>query len=283
MLKSSLYFSSNNNIINNTAYENNQYGLFITSDSMNNNVSGNKLCFNENYDLYAYAGNFGGDNLCSKVGGGSSIVCSSCPMADLYITKSVFRINATGGLESVSEAKVDERFLYVISYGNKGEYKGRNVSIIDNIPINTVYIRGTANSSKENVLIQYSTDWGRSWVDVEPNDPSSVTMIRWVLGDVEVGETGNVTFAVRIFGGSGSFSPKEEVTFPTFLAMLGSYAERDVLAFIGFVVLIGFVAAIFNLIINIILKKLTEKRKESGECRKVLHIPSFTSNNLTIL
>ena len=90
---------------------------------------------------------------------------------------------------------------YTITYGNTGAASAGNVVVTDPIPTNTSYVSGSA-SGEAGVTIQYYD--GTVWSSTEP---SIVRAIRWVMGTLDTGVTGQqarfqVILAPDVPGGS---------------------------------------------------------------------------------
>jgi hypothetical protein len=67
------------------------------------------------------------------------------------------------------------------------------------VPPNTLYQRGSAQSSVA-ATAEYSTDNGSTWRHSEPNDPATVTHLRWLLHQLITTNPEKVTFAVTVNG-----------------------------------------------------------------------------------
>ncbi len=120
--------------------------------------------------------------------------------ANLQLTKSVTSINANG------DAGVDQpgdELTYTVNYQNLGSETVTSVYIYDAIPTYTGFKVGSAAGGTE---IKYSSDNGSTW-GYGPTSGGgfapagydyNVTNIRWNIGSVDAGASGNVTFTVRI-------------------------------------------------------------------------------------
>ena len=67
------------------------------------------------------------------------------------------------------------------------------------IPPNTVYSSGSAKSSVA-AVVEYSSDNGKTWQRAEPDDPATVTNLRWILQKPVTSRAEKVAFAIVVKG-----------------------------------------------------------------------------------
>lgn len=104
-----------------------------------------------------------------------------------------------------------ETVQYTLSYKNSGTEAATNAVISDPIPKDTVYVPGTASEVGE---LTFSIDGGKTFkkpalLTYEMKDaggtsnkrvasPEEYTHIRWVIGSIPAGASGNVNFKVKV-------------------------------------------------------------------------------------
>ncbi|MEW6103576.1 MAG: putative Ig domain-containing protein [bacterium] len=79
---------------------------------------------------------------------------------------------------------------YTITYKNEGQATAMDVSIIDVLPKNTV-LESEVKSQESEVSYWYGGDWQESF-------NQSATKIRWIIDEVGPGQSGSVSFTVRV-------------------------------------------------------------------------------------
>ncbi|MEE8471513.1 MAG: Ig-like domain-containing protein [Dehalococcoidia bacterium] len=100
-------------------------------------------------------------------------------------------------LDSPDPQLAGSNITYSITYGNSGDAAATNVVIGDSIPANTSYASGTASGTG----VEYYN--GSTWSATEPGDPTTVTAIRWNVGTLAAGVTGQLAgFQVTIDPGA---------------------------------------------------------------------------------
>lgn len=96
---------------------------------------------------------------------------------------------------SQSQPSFGATLTYTISYNNYSNGTATNCVLYDNIPANTQYVGSSASDSEIN---EFSTDGASTWTLDEPTPATGVTNIKWNLGTVGPGASGDVSFSVVI-------------------------------------------------------------------------------------
>jgi uncharacterized repeat protein (TIGR01451 family) len=94
---------------------------------------------------------------------------------------------------------------YTIQYNNTGDLPSVDAVISNAIPLNTYYVSGSASASDPDAIIEYVTNWAQPWLGAELLNTTVINII-WHIYTVDPGESGTVTFSVKVFGESGSLS-----------------------------------------------------------------------------
>ncbi len=113
-------------------------------------------------------------------------------------------------VDATSQA-AGEVVIYTIRYSNAGDESASNVQLDNRIPAETSYVGGSA---KGMVPAVFSADGGKTYgapeqltreaVDANGKkktvavEPEKYTDIRWVLPQVKAGESGQVSYEVRV-------------------------------------------------------------------------------------
>lgn len=90
-----------------------------------------------------------------------------------------------------SAAKPGEIITYSIAYQNSGTQTLNEVSIIDVIPSNTIFHEAIGSNS----TIYY---WDAQSNNFATSSTLSITKVKWVIDNVEVGGVGTITLRLRI-------------------------------------------------------------------------------------
>ena len=94
-------------------------------------------------------------------------------------SSSDLRLTKTDGPDpSVSGGEI----TYTMTYSNEGQRNSNNVVLTDSIPADSSFVAGSASGEPTDV-IEFSVNGGGSW-GAEPADPTTVTDIRWIVGEV---------------------------------------------------------------------------------------------------
>lgn len=111
-----------------------------------------------------------------------------------------------------TEIAPGETIIYSLVYSNAGDEAATNVLVNNPLPEGTVYLPGTA--SEEGVQLNFSIDGGQSYDRPEkliveekqedgttvkrPARPEEYTHIRWSIERIGAGETGRLSYRVRV-------------------------------------------------------------------------------------
>lgn len=111
----------------------------------------------------------------------------------------------------VKEAVPGETILYTLDFSNKGTEAATDVAIIDPIPAGAFYVAGSATDKGD---LSFSVDGGNvykkpsllTYEVVLPDGikqkhiatPEQYTHIRWIIPKINVAESGQVSFSVKV-------------------------------------------------------------------------------------
>jgi uncharacterized repeat protein (TIGR01451 family) len=117
-------------------------------------------------------------------------------------------------IKRVPATSVDpgQKLIFTIRYRNRGSSAARNVVLDNRLPDNAIYLAGSA--SGKGAEVTFSSDGGqtyaaanrlryqfvdRSGKTVTINaKPEHYTHVRWTVVNIEAGEAGQVSYAVRV-------------------------------------------------------------------------------------
>ena len=103
----------------------------------------------------------------------TSTAVTSAKQPDLSLTKS----------DTPDPVLSNDTVSYAFNYSNTGDKKATGVVIVDSIPAGVTFVAGSA-FGESGVTIEFSINNGATW-GAEPADPTTVTDIRWTVGDLE--------------------------------------------------------------------------------------------------
>ncbi|MEW6607910.1 MAG: hypothetical protein AB1414_10755 [bacterium] len=83
-----------------------------------------------------------------------------------------------------------ETLTYTITYKNEGQGTAKDVSIIDVLPEHCV-LKSIVHSPQSIVSYWYNNGWQTDFNEV-------ATKIRWIIDEVGPGQSGSVSFTVRV-------------------------------------------------------------------------------------
>ncbi|MBI4871031.1 MAG: DUF11 domain-containing protein [Candidatus Riflebacteria bacterium] len=109
---------------------------------------------------------------------------------NLEITKTVVNFTTSSG----QDGKPGEVLLYTVTYRNLGNAGITTVVLFDTIPQFTQFVSGSVTGTNP----RYSANNGTTYVVAQPDPATSVTNLKWEIGDLAAGANGTVTFKVTI-------------------------------------------------------------------------------------
>jgi len=89
----------------------------------------------------------------------------------------------------------DDRIDYTIHYENTGNENGTGVVVEDSVPANSTYVAGSATSTPA-ASVEFRV--AGTYQVAEPADPADVEALRWTVGDVDAGDSGDLGFSVTV-------------------------------------------------------------------------------------
>ena len=105
-----------------------------------------------------------------------------------------------------------EEIIYTIRYVNRGDLEATNVDVKNPVPINTVYVSGSASGKGSDIT--FSADEGKTFgksssVTFQVRDangkkitrnaePENYTHVRWIIKQIDPGQSGELGYRVRV-------------------------------------------------------------------------------------
>ncbi len=89
----------------------------------------------------------------------------------------------------------DDQIDYNIHYENTGNEDGTGVVVEDSIPADSTYVLGSATSTPA-VSVEFRV--GGTYQAAEPANPAAVEALRWTVGNVGAGDSGDLGFSVTV-------------------------------------------------------------------------------------